>query len=41
MRAAAANACRFRAYGESVDSVAAALDAMKGAVFSGLEREAL
>jgi L-alanine-DL-glutamate epimerase-like enolase superfamily enzyme len=28
-------------YGESIDSVAAALDAMKGAVFSGLEREAL
>jgi L-Ala-D/L-Glu epimerase len=28
-------------YGESTDSVAAALDAMKGAVFSGLEREAL
>jgi L-Ala-D/L-Glu epimerase len=28
-------------YGESSDSVAAALDAMKGAVFSGLERETL
>jgi len=28
-------------YGESVDSVVAALDAMKGAVFSGLERETL
>jgi L-Ala-D/L-Glu epimerase / N-acetyl-D-glutamate racemase len=28
-------------YGESVDSVAAALEAMKGAVFSGLDREAL
>ena len=28
-------------YGESVDSVVAALDAMKGAVFSGLDREAL
>src|SRR5580700_6952939 len=28
-------------YGESVDSVAAALDAMKGAVFSGLDRGAL
>src|SRR6516164_2145301 len=28
-------------YGESSDSVAAALDAMKSAVFSGLEREAL
>jgi L-Ala-D/L-Glu epimerase len=28
-------------YGESIDSVVAALDAMKGAVFSGLEREAL
>jgi L-alanine-DL-glutamate epimerase-like enolase superfamily enzyme len=28
-------------YGESVESVAAALEAMKGAVFSGLDREAL
>jgi L-Ala-D/L-Glu epimerase / N-acetyl-D-glutamate racemase len=28
-------------YGESVDSVLAALEAMKGAVFSGLDREAL
>jgi len=28
-------------YGESVDSVIAALEAMKGAVFSGLDREAL
>ena len=28
-------------YGESIDSVVAALDAMKGAVFSGLERETL
>jgi L-Ala-D/L-Glu epimerase len=28
-------------YGESVESVVAALDAMKGAVFSGLERETL
>jgi L-alanine-DL-glutamate epimerase-like enolase superfamily enzyme len=28
-------------YGENVDSVVATLDAMKGAVFSGLEREAL
>ena len=28
-------------YGESVDSVAAALEAMKGAVFSGLDRDAL
>ena len=28
-------------YGESVDSVVAALDAMKGAVFSGLDREGL
>jgi L-alanine-DL-glutamate epimerase-like enolase superfamily enzyme len=28
-------------YGESVDSVAAALDAMKGAVFSGLDRREL
>src|ERR1700730_7117366 len=28
-------------YGESVDSVAAALEAMKGAVFSGLDREAM
>jgi L-Ala-D/L-Glu epimerase len=28
-------------YGESIDSVAAALDAMKSAVFSGLERETL
>jgi L-alanine-DL-glutamate epimerase-like enolase superfamily enzyme len=28
-------------YGESVDSVAEALEAMKGAVFSGLDREAL
>ena len=28
-------------YGESIDSVAAALDAMKGAVFSGLNRETL
>jgi len=28
-------------YGESVDSVVAALEAMKGAVFSGLDREAL
>ena len=28
-------------YGESIDGVAAALDAMKGAVFSGLNRETL
>src|ERR1700758_2423024 len=28
-------------YGESVDSVVAALDAMKGAVFSGLDRREL
>src|SRR5207248_3800209 len=28
-------------YGESVDSVAAALEAMKGAVFSGLDRATL
>ena len=28
-------------YGENVDSVAAALEAMKGAVFSGLDRDAL
>jgi L-Ala-D/L-Glu epimerase len=28
-------------YGESIDSVAAALDAMKSAVFSGLECETL
>jgi L-alanine-DL-glutamate epimerase-like enolase superfamily enzyme len=28
-------------YGESIDSVVAALDAMKGAVFSGLDRDAL
>src|ERR1700693_1492282 len=28
-------------YGESVDSVVAALEAMKGAVFSGLDREQL
>src|SRR5215471_3759952 len=28
-------------YGESVDSVVAALEAMRGAVFSGLDREAL
>src|SRR2546429_112850 len=28
-------------YGESVESVAAALDAMKGAVFSGLDRHEL
>lgn len=28
-------------YGESIDSVAATLEAMKGAVFSGLERQAL
>lgn len=28
-------------YGESIDSVAATLEAMKGAVFSGLERETL
>ena len=31
----------LRRYGESIDSVVAALDAMKGAVFSGLNREAL
>jgi L-alanine-DL-glutamate epimerase-like enolase superfamily enzyme len=31
----------LRRYGESVDSVVAALDAMKGAVFSGLSRETL
>ena len=30
-----------RRYGESVDSVVAALDAMKGAVFSGLNRDTL
>ena len=29
------------AYGESIDSVVAAVDAMKGAVFSGLDRDAL
>ena len=28
-------------YGESIDSVVAAIDAMKGAVFSGLDRDAL
>jgi L-Ala-D/L-Glu epimerase len=28
-------------YDESIDSVVAALDAMKGAVFSGLDRDAL
>jgi L-Ala-D/L-Glu epimerase len=31
----------LRRYGESIDSVVAALDAMKGAIFSGLNREAL
>jgi L-Ala-D/L-Glu epimerase len=31
----------LRRYGESIDSVVAALDAMKGAVFSGLNRETL
>src|SRR5580692_9759660 len=31
----------YSRYGESVDSVAAALEAMKGAVFSGLDRDAL
>lgn len=31
----------LRRYGESVDSVVAAIDAMKGAVFSGLDRDAL
>src|SRR3984885_1394778 len=31
----------LRRYGESVDSVVAALDAMKGAVFSGLDRDTL
>ncbi len=30
-----------RRYGESIDSVVAALDAMKGAIFSGLNRETL
>ena len=41
IRAAAAKACRLRRYGESIDSVVAALDAMKGAVFSGLNRDTL
>jgi L-alanine-DL-glutamate epimerase-like enolase superfamily enzyme len=31
----------LRRYGETIDSVVAALDAMKGAVFSGLDRDAL
>lgn len=31
----------LRLYGETIDSVVAALDAMKGAVFSGLNRETL
>jgi L-alanine-DL-glutamate epimerase-like enolase superfamily enzyme len=31
----------LRRYGESIDSVVAAIDAMKGAVFSGLNRETL
>jgi L-alanine-DL-glutamate epimerase-like enolase superfamily enzyme len=31
----------LRRYGESIDSVVAALDAMKGAVFSGLDRDTL
>src|SRR6185312_9417989 len=31
----------LRRYGESIDSVVAALDAMKGAVTSGLDRDAL
>jgi L-alanine-DL-glutamate epimerase-like enolase superfamily enzyme len=31
----------LRRYGESIDSVVAALDAMKGAIFSGLNRETL
>ena len=31
----------LRRYGESIDSVVAALDAMKGAVFSGLTRDTL
>jgi L-alanine-DL-glutamate epimerase-like enolase superfamily enzyme len=31
----------LRRYGESIDSVVAAVDAMKGAVFSGLNRETL
>jgi len=31
----------LRQYGESIDSVVAALDAIKGAVFSGLDRDAL
>ena len=31
----------LRRYGESIDSVVAAIDAMKGAVFSGLDRDAL
>ena len=31
----------LRRYGESIDSVVAAVDAMKGAVFSGLDRDAL
>ena len=31
----------LRRYGESIDSVVAAVDAMKGAVFSGLDRDTL
>src|SRR6202142_3644952 len=31
----------LRRYGESIDSVVAALEAMKGAVFSGLNRDTL
>ena len=31
----------LRRYGESIDSVVAAIDAMKGAVFSGLNRDTL
>jgi L-alanine-DL-glutamate epimerase-like enolase superfamily enzyme len=31
----------LRRYGESIDSVVAAIDAMKGAVFSGLDRDTL
>jgi L-Ala-D/L-Glu epimerase len=36
-----AEAVPLRRYGESIDSVVAALDAMKGAVFSGLNRDTL
>jgi len=39
--AAAANACRFSGTGETIDSVVGAIDAIRGAVFSGLARDTL